>query len=438
MQQPAHSGNRASLGHLPVVHGVGVCAAGLKVFILGIEQVKQGPLPNLELATIGLARLLDGKLVLVQVAKLFTQTADIVIGDGQCLADVATALVAQVLRFIETLGVLAFQGAVRSAIEEVVVEDQFDDAVRTAAIDTVEISHYALAGTQIDARLESGVGPLRLGLRRTDVLDSGVKGRTALIGQHQGIGDRGRKAVGIERRGDKVFGRQLAHHALIARTHIMEIAGLGEQVRLRQRQATGCLLEVNPATHSSTHPLLDLVEDLLVLDVVFLDERNEVAIALHILICAIRLERRALGAIEQFVVARQLGVAEFFNFGARREAVIQHLVERQRPTAPGVVRVRHIGNLTVLAPNAGGKVHSRIEAATRHALFLDGSPERVPKSLHLGVGANGPRHRFLHIDGWLCVRQLRLRHHWREPSAHQGDQQRFGEGHFSSPRLIGR
>ena len=316
MQQPAHSGNRASLGHLPVVHGVGVCAAGLKVFILGIEQVKQGPLPNLELATIGLARLLDGKLVLVQVAKLFTQTADIVIGDGQCLADVATALVAQVLlASLRRSAYWRFKARSDPPLKRFVVEDQFDDAVRTAAIDTVEISHYALAGTQIDARLESGVGPLRLGLRRTDVLDSGVKGRTALIGQHQGIGDRGRKAVGIERRGDKVFGRQLAHHALIARTHIMEIAGLGEQVRLRQRQATGCLLEVNPATHSSTHPLLDLVEDLLVLDVVFLGERNEVAIALHILICAIRLERRALGAIEQFVVARQLGVAEFFNFG---------------------------------------------------------------------------------------------------------------------------
>jgi hypothetical protein len=102
----------AQIGDGEVVLGIAVGAARLEQFVLAVEQVEQAALADVELFAIGIARLLDGKLVLVQVGQLLGQLAGVVEGDGDVLAYVAAGLVAQVLGDVVLFGVLARAGDV--------------------------------------------------------------------------------------------------------------------------------------------------------------------------------------------------------------------------------------------------------------------------------------------------------------------------------------
>ena len=118
-QQGSGASVCSGVGKVEILFGVGNRSSGLKKLVFCVQQIQQGTLPDVELLTVGIAGLFDGHLVLVQVANLLLELAGIVVGDQQCLPDVAAGLVTQVLGYIELFGKLALPGAVTEAVEQV-------------------------------------------------------------------------------------------------------------------------------------------------------------------------------------------------------------------------------------------------------------------------------------------------------------------------------
>ena len=112
-----------------VIVGVRIGALGLEEFVLGVEQVQQGALADIELLAIGIVRLFRGKLVLIEVAQLLGQLAGVVVGDGHGLSHVAADLVAQVLGDIDLVGILAGTRLIGEAIEQVPGQQHLGRAV---------------------------------------------------------------------------------------------------------------------------------------------------------------------------------------------------------------------------------------------------------------------------------------------------------------------
>ena len=122
---------------------------------------------------------------------------------------------------------------------------------------------------------------------------------------------------------------------------------------------------------------------------VFLGQLHQVAVAQHIGVGPHGLFGHAFGGIENFKVARELGVAQAGNLALRGEAVIDHLVERQRGPPTGVVAVGHARIGLPLATNAGGQVDPRIVATARHILLFLGGQVGMPSRLHFRVAHHG-------------------------------------------------
>ena len=108
-----------------VVFGIGQCAAGLVELVLGVQQVQQRALTDIELLLICLARFGRGELVLCQQRDLAGQAFGVVVGNLAGLPDVAASLVPQVKCTVEFREVLFGTRPVRATPEQVVVQHQF-------------------------------------------------------------------------------------------------------------------------------------------------------------------------------------------------------------------------------------------------------------------------------------------------------------------------
>ena len=80
---------RTCLGDGQIVFGSDQRTFGRIQFVFCIEHVEQAALTDLELLSIGVARLFGGVDIALQRTHLFDQAIDVVIGDGGCLPHIA-------------------------------------------------------------------------------------------------------------------------------------------------------------------------------------------------------------------------------------------------------------------------------------------------------------------------------------------------------------
>jgi len=131
----------------------------------------------------------------------------------------------------------------------------------------------------------------------------------------------------------------MANQTAKALLDVEQITGFGHPVRLRQRDAAGCLLKIDTAPHAGFGALADLRQPLLVQRVVFTRQGFHLTETLYVEIGAHGFLGDPVDDRHQFVVASQLLKTRLLDAVAGAHPIEEHLTQFQRParTAPVLV-----------------------------------------------------------------------------------------------------
>lgn len=368
-----------------------IAASGREQFVLGVKQVEQGALADVELVAIGVARLFHEADLNVEEGHLLAQALDVVVGDRKRLPRVAAGLVAQIDGEVAALNVLPFAGAVRTAVEQVVGQHHLGHVVDAVADDVQRVLGVVGARPEIEAGRVGGAAHGDVVFGGLDILLGGEHARVLLEHpfERRLLAGRHRPADQRWREGD-VRG-SLVDDALVTRGDVMQVGRLGGQVDFGQRQTAGCLLEIDAAAATGLGAAQQLFERRAVLNVVVFGKIDEEAVAQHVKVGAACFEGDVVDRLEEFVVAHQLGLVQSFDFVARGKAVEQHLVEADQLAGAIVVtlvvgfRAAEHRLLDIFAPGPGHHIDARQVAAEGDADLLDRSLEVVVLGIHFGA-----------------------------------------------------
>ena len=316
-----------------VVFDVHECASRRVKLVLGIQQVEQRALADVELLAVGVTRAVDRLHIAFESALLFGQAADVEKRDAGGLACIAAGLVTQVGGLVEQVRVLAHPSLIGATVEQVPVQHDGAGDFALLVFDTVEVAAATAAHTCLDPRLiATALDLFTLRAHGAVVLDRGCDGRTACrraahrggrIGRQAGVQQDRCAGVGIGR---------IADQAAVALRHIVQVGPLSGEVGIGQCQPCAGLFEIDTTRHAGTRSRLDLGLDVLVLHVVVFGQLDQATEAHDVVVGAGGFERGLLAHIDELEVARQPGVAEAVDFPVGGQAVPQHLGDVERDT----------------------------------------------------------------------------------------------------------
>ena len=152
--------------------------------------------------------------------------------------------------------------------------------------------------------------------------------------------------------------------------------------------------------------------------IVAFGEQQQQAVAHHIVVGTPGLKRGILGRIHEFEIAGQARLVQALDVARGGEAVIQHLVERQRMAAAVEVAVGGTGLPQCFPACAVGIVELGQEAGPRDIDVPCGGLEAMPFRKHLRIAEDDLLHDFLQrqMGGRKRVSGLHGKHERNEPS----------------------
>jgi hypothetical protein len=214
---------RACVGNGPVVHEVGECAACGVSLVLGVQQVQQAALADVELLAVGVSRTLNGRRVATLCVQLHRQFGGVVEGDHGVLASVSAGLVARIHGLAHGLLLLPNAGAVGTAVEQVPVQQQFHRCIGFAVFHPAQVFAASHAGAGAHLRLQRRAAGRMAGASSTHAFNASSNGSTAAQCLLDGVVCTTGQAAAQQFNGAHVGSRRLAHDALVARRHVMQV-----------------------------------------------------------------------------------------------------------------------------------------------------------------------------------------------------------------------
>jgi hypothetical protein len=144
----------ARIGDAQVCFGVGVGPFGGVDLVLGVQQVKQAALANVELLTIGIARLFDRQGVAIQVDQLLGEFSGVIERNDRSLARIAACLVAQVAGLVQHTDLLPNARLIAAAVVQVPIHHDLGRGVVALVAHTFKVVPHAATQARFHAWLK--------------------------------------------------------------------------------------------------------------------------------------------------------------------------------------------------------------------------------------------------------------------------------------------